>query len=333
MNPMLPRPKFWAEAAEQKQTRFTLIGELLIFLVLTYLSAAGQMLLLAIPVIPWMFSEQSAQVMSAVTSGELEAVLQKLLLAMPDWILLCALFAYAAMGAIVIFYCRRFQRRTLASMGLRGKPLAEALLGFAVGLALFGAVLALGTGLGGFQPRFGSVSDGAWLTVLGALLGCLVQGAAMELLVRGYFAPSVGARVPVPYALLFSTLFSVLFQRSYAGVDTVEGINVLLLGLVLGVWVIKRGNLWSACTLHGAWIFAANFLFSFAPADQHEGIYLLRVDTDVFRTALTGGEAGPLASLCTTLVLLAALALALALRARDPAPVVPKQNERTENIL
>ena len=333
MNPMLPRPKFWAEAAEQKQTRFTLIGELLIFLVLTYLSAVGQMLLLAIPVIPWMFSEQSAQVMSAVTSGELESVLQKLLLAMPDWILLCALFAYAAMGAVVIFYCRRFQRRTLASMGLRGKPLAEALLGFAAGLLLFGAVLALGVGLGGFQLRFGSVSDGAWLPVLGALLGCLVQGAAMELLVRGYFAPSVGARVPVPYALLFSTLFSVLFQRSYAGVDTVEGINVLLLGLVLGVWVIKRGNLWSACTLHGAWLFAANYLFSFAPADQHAGIYLLRVDTDVFRTALTGGEAGPQASLCTTLVLLAALALALTLHAKEPAPAVPKQNERPENIL
>ena len=333
MNSMLPRPKFWAEAAEQKQTRFTLIGELLVFLVLTYLSAVGQMLLLAIPMIPWMFSEQSAQVMSAVSSGELESVLQKLLLNMPDWILLCVLFAYAAMGAVAIYYCRRFQRRTLASMGLRGKMLAEALLGYAVGLLLFGAVLALGTGLGGFQPRFDAVAADAWLPVFGALLGCLVQGAAIELLVRGYFAPSVGARVPVPYALLFSTLFSVLFQRSFAGLDTVGGLNVLLLGLVLGVWVIKRGNLWSACTLHGAWLFASNFLFSFAPADQHGGIYLLRVDTDVFRTALTGGEAGPEASLCTTLVLLAALALALALRSKDPAPPAPQPNERSENIL
>lgn len=333
MNAMLPRPKFWAEAAEQKQTRFTLIGELFVFLVLTYLSAMGQSLLFAIPVAPWLLSQRSAQIMSSVTSGELESVLHKLLLTMPDWVLLCALFAYAAMGAVAIFYCRRFQRRTLASMGLRGRPLADAALGFAVGLLLFGAVLALGTGLGGFRPRFGAVADGAWLPVLGAMLGCLVQGAAMELLVRGYFAPSVGARIPVPYALLFSTLVSSLFQGRYAGVDTVEGVNVFLLGLVLGVWVIKRGNLWGACTLHGAWLFAANFLFSFAPPDQHEGLYLLRVDTDAYRTLLTGGNAGPQGSLCATLVLLAALALVLALRAKDAAPLPPLQNERTENNL
>ena len=91
------------------------------------------------------------------------------------------------------------------------------------------------------------------------------------------------------------------------------GLNSLLLALLLGIWVLKRGNLWGACAIHAAWIFVGSFLFGFAPAGEHAGIRLLDMDTDAFRPLLTGGDFGPEASICATVVLLAALALLLAL--------------------
>ena len=58
------------------------------------------------------------------------------------------------------------------------------------------------------------------------------------------------------------------------------------------------------------------------------------VDADAYKPLLTGGIYGPQASICATVILLAAIGAALALKPRDPAPVQePEQNERPANFL
>lgn len=333
MNQMLPRPRFWADTASQMKTRFSMLGEAMVFLLLYVIANLIQGFLTGIPMSAWMLTTKSESIFNAFSQGQSsQAIVLKLMEELPDWMPLVALFASAAFGAAALVYCRKFQKRDLASMGLRGKALPELLLGFVLGLGLMLAALALGSALGGFRILAERPDGVSLLLVLAALLGCLVRGTAMELLLRGYFAPSLGARTPVVLALILSALFSVMLEG--ASLLDLTSLNSLLLALLLGIWVIKRGNLWGACAIHGAWLFAAAFLFGFAPQGKHSGIRLLDVDVDSYRPLLSGGEYGPEASLCVTLVLLMALAAVLALKPKDPAP---QQNlpprERPENFL
>ena len=159
----------------------------------------------------------------------------------------------------------------------------------------------------------------------------MLQGASLELLIRGYYTPSLGGRYPVGLTLLLSTLAPVMLQ-SGGSLFSLSAVNALLLGLLLGIWCLKRGNLWSACALRGAWLFASGWLFDFAPAGKHTGVRLLDVDVDLFRPSLSGGAYGPQAGLCVTVVLLAGLMLVLALKPLDPAPQAPR-DEQAANYL
>ena len=336
MNRMLPRPRFWAETALQMRTRFSLMGELAAFLLVYLISSMAQGFLASVPITAWMMGTRGESIMAAVTAGQsAQTLILKLMEQMPDWFTLVMLLSSAVIGAAALIYVRKFQKRSLRSMGLRGKALPEALPGLLVGLGLVCAALALGSAIGGFRLLTESRPDGSRvLWVLAALLCCLVRGAALELLLRGYFTPSLGGRYPVGLALGVSTVLSATLE-SGGSLLSLSGLNSLLLALLLGIWVIKRGNLWGACAMHGAWLFALGFLFGFAPAGSaHEGIRLLDVDVNVYRSGITGGVYGPEASPCVTLVLLAALAAALALRPRDPAPIPQAPaDERPGNFL
>ena len=328
MNNMLPRPRFWAEAAAQIQTRRSLFGELMIYLLLTLLAYVGQALLISIPVSGWLVQSRSDSILEALEGGQSsQGVILGLMEELPDWVTVISLVSGVAMGVAAVIYCRKFQKRSRSSMGLQKKGWAvELLLGLVLGTALVTAVVALGSAVGGFRLVSSTPStEGLGLLVL-TLLGCLINGASLELLTRGYFAPSIGARAPVSFALLFSTCASALMQAGGA-LFSLPVANHLLLGLLLGIWVLKRGNLWGACALHSAWIFAENFLFDIAPAGEHGGIRLFEVDADAFRTLLSGGAYGLSNSICTTIVLLAAVAAALALKSRDTAPPEPENPE------
>lgn len=333
MNAMLPRPRFWAETALQLKTRSSMLGELMVFLLLYVIATMAQGFLTAIPMTAWMMTTQSDKLLSAISAGQSpQTIVLKLMGELPDWVILVSLFSSAALGVAALVYCLKFQKRSPASMGLRGKALPECLLGFALGLGLLLAAFGLGSALGGFR-LLEERPEASILSLLAALLGCLVRGTALELLLRGYLAPSLGGRYPVILALSMSTLLSVMLEPA-GGLLDLATLNRLLLALLLGIWVIKRGSLWSACALHGAWLFATGFLFGFAPAGEHGGIRLLDVDADLYRPLLSGGQYGPEASLCVSLVLLAALAVILALKARDPAPdQTPPRRERPANFL
>ena len=334
MNQMLPRPRFWADAAAQLQSRFSLLGELLIFFLLYFIATFLQSLLVAIPVSGWVLGTERASIFTSLTAGaSVEAVILELFGKMPDWLYLVSLGATAVYGLAAIFYCRRFQKRSLASMGLRGpKPLGECALGLVSGLALFGLVVALGTAMGGFRLTADRPDGSRIALCLLALLGCVIQGGALELLFRGYFAPTIGSRAPVVFTLIVTTLASSMTQGS-GTLLSMGAVNGLLLSLLLGIWVIKRGSLWGACTLHGAWTFAAAFLFDFAPAGEHGSLRLFDLDVDTFRPLLSGGEYGPMESICVTLVLLAAVAAALALKPKDPWAGPERPPEETGNNL
>lgn len=317
--PLLPRPRFWVRAAKEKQIRTTLMGDMVRFMIVFLIATVLESLLMSLPIAFWVLTRNRIDLQpGGVELGNLEKMIAELMEKLPPWMNVALLFAGAAYGIAAIFYCRKYERRTLPSMGLAKKTaLPEALGGLAAGLAMFAALTGVGAAAGGFRVSpFAPDTRQLPLLVL-ALLGCAVAGGARELLLRGYLAPSFGSGLPVGFAVVLSTAASLLV--SGGGNGFVPYINLILLNLLLCVCTIKRGNLWSAIGLHAGWLFAGNFLFGFdLPAGDR--LCLFRVESHGYRRLLTGGSAGPEGSLCATLVLLAALAAVFALRAKDPAP-------------
>lgn len=331
MNHMLPRPGFWDEAAQQLKTRRSLFGEMLRFLLLSYLGLFAQSILISIPVSGWLLRSKANELMEAYTVGELpQNMIFELMNQLPDWMTVFSLLSGGAIGLIAIFYCRKFQRRSLSSMGLCGeRKLLESAKGLFLGLLLMAAVMMLGTVLGGFQLYLIPPSRRTVILLLLCLLGCFVYGASLELMIRGYYAPTIGAWLPVAPVLLMSTVSAMMVQT----VDSMASLalaNQLLLELILGIWVLKRGNLWGACALRAAWIFGERFLFAVAPAGQHSTISLVTVNADFYRPLLSGGRFGVMNSLCATVVLLIALTGVLALHGRDPMPVPSQTQEKDQ---
>ena len=320
MNNMLPRPQFWAETANCLRRRHSAFGELLIYYLLCFLAFLLQSVLISIPMAGRILQTKSDELMQAFENGTLtQDYILTLLEQMPDWMSVFVMFAGVTIGLAAVFYCRRFQKRSFSSMGLCGKHrIAECVLGVAVGMSLVTAVIALGAATGGYRLFYTRPSGNTGGRLLLAALGCVVYGSSLELMTQGYFAPTLGAGRPVALALVLSSLVSGMMHSGDAAFS-VGTFNGLLLGLLLGIWVLKRGNLWGACGLHAAWLFTENYFFDVAPADAHSRLRLFAADADPFRPLLSGGEYGPMYSICATVILLAALAAVLALKPRDVA--------------
>ena len=326
--PLLPRPRFWVRAAEEKKVRTTLAGDMIRLMIVFLIATVLESLLMSLPITFWVMTQDHIT-LGGFGFSSIEKMIAEMMKDLPPWMEVAILFAAAAYGIAAIFYCRKFEKRSFGSMGLgRKSALPETFGGLAAGLLLFAALTAIGSAAGGFRISPFALDQGQLPLLILALLGCAAAGGARELLFRGYFAPSIGAGLPVTFALVVSTFASLLASGS--GNGFVPYVNLILLNLLFGVLVIKRGNLWAAIGLHTGWLYAGNFLFGFdLPADDR--LCLFRVESAGYRKLLTGGSAGPEGSLCATLVLLAALAAVYALRARDPAPrQTPKDPERPD---
>ena len=324
---MLPRPRFWAEAGLQKRTMRTLLGETLMFFLVFFLAATVQGLLAGGAASVWMLREHADSLTSMADGiNDLQTLLLELMESMPDWLIILILFTYAAMGAAALLYCGKIEKRKPATLGLTGKdPWQEIGLGLGIGLLMMAGVVGIGTAVGAFQPGQAALGSIDYPLLLMAFLGCIVQGASEELMFRGYLAPSVNQRFSVLFTVLFSSALSMGFGTSAQVYTTVGTINSFLFALVLCVYAIKRGSLWGACALHGMWIFAHNYLFGFY-YETAEGLSVIPVRLDSYRSAITGDVDGPKAGICATIILIAALAAILATKAKDPAeePPVPE---------
>ena len=317
--PLLPRPRFWVRAAREKQIRTTLMGDMIRFMIVFLIATVLESLLMSLPITFWVLTRNRLELQpGGIELGNLEKMIAELMEKLPPWMNVAVLFAGAAYGIAAIFYCRKYEKRSLPSMGLAKKSaLPEALGGLAAGLALFAGLTGVGAAAGGFRVSPFALDMRQLPLLLLALLGCAVAGGAKELLFRGYLAPSFGAGLPVGFAVILSTVASLL--ASGGGSGFVPYANLLGLNLLLCVCTIKRGNLWAAFGLRTGWLFAAKFFFGFDQTEQTR-LCLVPVTSVSTRDLVTGGKSGPVGSICATIVLIVALGAVFALRAKDPAP-------------
>jgi membrane protease YdiL (CAAX protease family) len=200
-----------------------------------------------------------------------------------------------------------FERRPLWSTGMERPFLKKYFRGLLWGLLMFTVVVIL-LALFGFlipeAPLLSGLNPLAIASVLFVFLGWMVQGAAEELLARGFLLPVIGVRWGPLAGIVISSLFFALLHLSNPHVDFLSLLNLALFGFFAAIYTLYDGGLWGVFAIHAIWNWAQGNLYglSVSGLEISGGILLDLVENGP--DWLTGGFFGPEGGLVVTVVLI-----------------------------
>ena len=176
-------------------------------------------------------------------------------------------YGYAVYAVLALGYVKCVEKRSLKTMGLNagigswfwGAGIAAVMLGVIIGIGcLTGVIIFEGCGNSG---------DFLYLAALAG--GFLVQGAAEEMMCRGFLMTSLLKKGSLPRAIFWSATafalphFSALFAADlpYALVGVV---NLYLISILFSLLMVRRKTIWISCGLHSVWNFLLAGIFGMA---------------------------------------------------------------------
>ena len=92
-------------------------------------------------------------------------------------------------------------------------------------------------------------------------------------------------------------------------VNYIAVINIILVGLFYGLYVIKTNDLWAVCGMHSAWNFAQGNIFGFEVSGLDVSVGSLIDLNLVGNNVITGGAFGPEAGIIATFILLVSIGI------------------------
>jgi membrane protease YdiL (CAAX protease family) len=125
-----------------------------------------------------------------------------------------------------------------------------------------------------------------------------------EFLYRGYLLGYYVKQMPAAWAVVLTAVVFGVMHMANRSFNVLALVNVILLGIVLGLVRLRGKNLWGPIGLHFLWNFMQGpiFGFSVSGSPRSHGIFLIWLHGN---EKLTGGSFGPNASLVTLVILLA----------------------------
>ncbi len=225
------------------------------------------------------------------------------------------------------------ENRSLGTIGFTMRSwFSRYVRGFVSGVLFLLAVIGVIYYLGGYQveamlPVAAAANPLLPVGVIGLfLIGFIIQGAAEEVVFRGWWMSALAARRGKAIAL---GVTSVLFALAHMGnvwpptMESMIGVaNIVLFGLFIGLYALKEESLWGVCGWHSAWNWLLGLGFGLEVSGQGIGATPLIVDladAEGANTLITGGGFGPEASVVTTGVLMAGCLWFLMRGAMKPA--------------
>ena len=295
-----------------------------IFIGVFFLSAFAESVIPTMMMMPTLIERLQAEGFKGritINSGYLNRVMElsKEIMSQPRYfsvILICNIF----MILIAVIYCRYVEKRPLTSMGFRKKKSARHYLaGVFTGIFMMTADVLLSVVCGVHEIKLSAERDTVLLIVY--FIGFLIQGAAEEVIFRGYLMNTIGGKVsPVPAILISSAIFSIAHAAN-KGFGFLAFFNIVLFGVFEGLHMILYDDIWGACAIHSMWnFFQGNFYgISVSGTDVADSVFVLTRTSD--SSILTGGDFGIEGSIFTTLILLLASACLII--------GISKKNQRT----
>ena len=233
---------------------------------------------------------------------------------------------YTTVGtiAVCIFYCRRFEKRSLFSMGFVKKgAVTEYLAGLGMGLVMFGLAVGLCVATGHMNLALSPAP--AYGMLLLYFVGYLIQGMSEELLCRGFLMVSMQRNCPVWVAVLVNSLIFALMHLGNPGVTPLAVVNLLLFGLFASFYTLRRGSIWGIGGIHAIWNFAQGNIFGISVSGISGNPSLLTTTASEGGSLIHGGAFGMEGGVAVTLVLTVGCAVMLIMKT--------KKSEMAENEL
>lgn len=208
-------------------------------------------------------------------------------------------------------WVRFFEKRPFWTLGfVSGGRLLKYARGLAIGAACFTLVVGV-LALSGqiIQNPGGATASGVtgWAGSFVVLAGWAIQGAAEEVVARGWLMNVVSARSRLWVGVLGSVIFFAFMHGLNPGIGPLALINLALFALFASLYALREGSLWGVCAFHSAWNWMQGNVFGLSVSGGGDsGPTLFRFGLS--GSALwTGGAFGPEGGLVVTLLLLAAV--------------------------
>lgn len=294
------------EEAGRARVRPRLFGQLLIFWLVSFVVESAATLLPSFYLTAEMLKGLPA--LGEVSLEAYEAYLNEVMgpIMASDTFLLLSLFGTVFMLILVPVYCCCIEKRPLSSLGVRGNFVFEYGKGLFFGLLMMGGVFLVCYASGAVSVTPGKIDVGL---ILLYLVGFLIQGAAEEILMRGYFTVSLTNSVSPAFAVFTGAAFFAAMHSSNMGFGIFPFVNTFLFGLFLSMYLFKSGSIFGACALHGIFNFAEGLLFGLPVSGLKTGVSLLSSVSNGDMTLTNGGLYGPEGGCAVTLLLLLAFLL------------------------
>ncbi len=202
-------------------------------------------------------------------------------------------------------------RRPAASLGtplLAVPALGANLLGLLAGLALVAAAAGAMWALGAVEPRSADLQAGL-LSLLALCVPLYLSAFLEEIVLRGYVQRNLYLAWGHTPAIAGSALCFGLMHAMNPGVSWTAVANIVLVGVLLSLIVIRTNNLWVATGLHFGWNLTMGPVLGL-PVSGVSLDSILRLQPIGSASWLAGGEFGPEASPLVAGVLLVGIAVA-----------------------
>ena len=227
--------------------------------------------------------------------------------------LLITLFSFAFISLLVFFRVKVIEKRSFSSIGFnKNNWLKKYSLGFLIGLAMMSIIVLILFPFGYITVEKNPIQPvgiSAIASVLVILFGWIIQGATEEIVTRGWLLNVLSTKYNIGVGLLISSTLFGLMHLTNPNVNYIAVINIILVGLFYGLYVIKTNDLWAVCGMHSAWNFAQGNIFGFKVSGLDVSVGSLIDLNLVGSDFVTGGIFGPEAGITATFILLASIGI------------------------
>ncbi len=235
-------------------------------------------------------------------------------------LMLSLLFAFLGIFFLLWLWIRGVERRPFATLGFsRQRVLRLYGRGFLLGVGLIFLTLLLIWVLGvriSLQPSETPWSQRLLLVIL-VIPAWVVQGAAEEVLTRGWLLPLLTVRHGLGIGVFASAMLFAALHVLNPGVTLLALLNLFLFGVFAAWYALREGSLWGICGCHSAWNWALGNLLGLSVSGMSVEGSLLHLQLEG-ADSLTGGAFGPEGGWGVTLSLLLAWGILIFWPSRAP---------------
>ena len=278
--------------------------ELVFFVMVFSIASLFQSVIMFIPMCYYFLEDK--QFMDTFNNGPNNIVdsdyLNEIINGFPEGYNIWMLFSNIALIAIVVVYCKYFEKRSFSSMGFHKKRgFIEYLCGYLSGLLCMSAVVViciLTNSVNFYKiPKVSGI-----VIILMFFLGYLVQGFAEEVLCRSYLMVSIAKRYGMTAGIIINSLVFAALHLMNPGITILAFVNLFAFGVLASVYMIKRKSIWAPAAFHSAWNFAQGNIFGISVSGLKKQTSIFATDSIKEHTIINGGSFGAEGGIAVTFV-------------------------------